>query len=77
MNPSDPMQNALDNYCKATIPRHAPKQGITLVIDSGTGMRSINLNKLLTEHDVMCGIENIVAVPVHSCQKLLENKEVV
>ena len=38
-------------------------------------MRSINLDKLLIEHNIVCGIEHIVAVPVHSCQKLWENKE--
>ena len=36
VNQSDPMQNALDKYCIVTILRHAPKQGITHMIDIGT-----------------------------------------
>ena len=38
-------------------------------------MQSIHLDKLLIEHNIVCGIEHIVSVPVHSCQKLWENKE--
>ena len=45
------------------------------MINLGTQMQSINLNKFRIEHDSMCGIENMVAVPVHFCQKLWENKE--
>ena len=45
------------------------------MIDSGTQMRSIDLDKLLIEHNVVCGIEQIVTVPVHSCQYLLKDKE--
>ena len=35
----------------------------------------MDLGKSLIEHNIICGIEHIVAVPVHSCQKLWENKE--
>ena len=38
-------------------------------------MRSINLDKLLIEHNIVCGIEHIVAVPVHSCRNLWKDKE--
>ena len=38
-------------------------------------MQPINLDRSLIEYKVILGIENIVAVPVHSCQKLWEHKE--
>ena len=69
------MQNTFDKYCAATTLRRAPTQGITFMINSGTRMQLINLEKLLIEHNVVCGIEHILAVPVHSCQKLPENME--
>ena len=71
-NLSVPMQNSLNIYCTATTLRRAPTQGIALMVNARTLMQSINLDKSLIEHDVVCGIGHIVVVPVHSCQKLWE-----
>ena len=65
--PRVPMKNALDKYCAATTLRYAPTQRIALMIDSGTRMQSLNLDKSLIEHNVRCDIDHIVAGPVHSC----------
>jgi hypothetical protein len=64
VDPSDPMQIALDKYCAAKTPQHSFKQRIALMINSGIRMRSINLNRSLIKHNVVYGINNIVAVPV-------------
>ena len=36
VDPSETMQRALNKYCEITNPPHAPGQGITLMINSGT-----------------------------------------
>ena len=58
----------------ATSKWHAPKQGIALMIDSGTQMRPINLNQSLVDHSVILGIEHTVAVPVSLRQDVCEHR---
>jgi hypothetical protein len=56
-------------------PHHAPKQGITLMIDLGNRMQPINLDRSLVKHTILLGIAYIVAVLVYSCQNLCKHKE--
>ena len=53
---------------------HTPKQGITLMVDSGAQMRSRNLNRSLIEHNIILRVEHAVAVPTSLCQEVCNNR---
>ena len=59
---------------RAANQRIASKQVIALMIDSGTQIRPINLDRLLIEHNIIMGVEHIVVVPASLCQEVCDHK---
>ena len=70
VDPFSPIQHILNKYYQLTYDTYHPNQGIALMIDSGTQIRPINLDRSLIEHNIMTGIEHVVAVPASLCQEM-------
>jgi hypothetical protein len=68
------MQHILNEYCQSTYEWHVPKQGIALMIDSGTQMQPINLDRSLIEHNIILGVKHVVEVPANLCQKVCNHR---
>ena len=73
VDPCETMRYVLELYC-LTHAGHAPKTGTSLMIDSGTKMRPINPERSLIEHDIIVGVEHVVAVPASKHQEVRDHR---
>ena len=74
VDPCNPMQHILNEYYRSTYEWHAPKQGIALMINSGTQICPINLDRLLIEHSIIMGVEHVMAVTASLYQEVCNHR---